>query len=102
MAEPESRERRIDDKRLVDLHVNIPTLAVIILQTFAAAWAASSLFYENGMQTKQLTDMTARLYQVEKATAVSQVLESRLITMENELRFLRVHLDQLSNEKRLR
>ena len=100
--EPEQRQRRIEDKRLVDLHVNIPTLAVIILQTFGAAWAASSLFYENGLQTKQLLEVTGRLYQVEKAMAVSQVLESRLMTLESELRFLRVHLDQLSNEKRLR
>ncbi len=95
------RERRSDDKRLVDLHVNIPTLAVIVLQTFGAAWAMSSLFYENSLQTKQLYEMNNRIYQVEKATAISQVLESRLITMENELRFLRVHIDQI-NAKRFR
>lgn len=95
------RERRSDDKRLVDLHVNIPTLALIILQTFGAAWAMSSLFYENSLQTKQLSEMNNRIYQVEKATAISQVLESRLITMENELRFLRVHIDQI-NAKRFR
>ena len=68
MTEPiEHREQRVDDKRLVDLHVNIPTLAVIILQTFGAAWAASSLFYENSLQTKQLMEVTTRLYQVEKS-----------------------------------
>lgn len=102
MLNTNNRERRADDKRLVDLHVNIPTLAVIILQTFGAAWAMSSLFYENSLQSKQLTEVTGRLYQVEKSMAVSQVLESRLITLESELRFLRVHLDQLENQKRLR
>lgn len=99
--EIERRKIRLEDKRLVDLHVNIPTLAVIILQTFGAAWAMSSLFSENALQTKQLTEVTNRIYQVEKSVAVSQVLESRLITMENELRFLRVHIDQI-NAKRFR
>ena len=101
MTQQIQRERREDDKKLVDLHVNIPTLAVIILQTFGAAWAMVSLFYENSAQTKQLTDMTARLYQVERAIGASQVLESRMITIENELRFLRVHMDQI-NDKRSR
>lgn len=100
--ENEHRERRLEDKRLVDLHVNIPTLAVIILQTFGAAWAMSSLFYENSLQTKQLAEMSSRMYQVEKSMAVSQVLESRLIMMENELRFMRGNLNQMDNQKRIR
>ena len=102
MTQQIQRERRQDDKKLVDLHVNIPTLAVIIMQTFGAAVALTSLFNENTAQTKQLTDMTARLYQVERAIGASQVLESRMITIENELRFLRVHMDRLNDAKRLR
>ena len=99
MTTPVQRDRRADDKKLVDLHVNIPTLAVILAQTFAAAWALSSLFYENTVQTKQLTDMAARIYQVERAIGTSQVLESRMITIENELRFLRVHMDRITDKR---
>ena len=99
MTNPIQRERREDDKKFVDLHVNIPTLAVILAQTFAAAWALSSLFSENGVQTKQLTEMASRLYQVERSIGASQVLESRMITIENELRFLRVHMDRLDESK---
>ena len=99
MTQQIQRDRREDDKKLVDLHVNVPTLAVILAQTFAAAWALSSLFYENTVQTKQLTDMAARIYQVERAIGASQVLESRMITIENELRFLRVHMDRITDRK---
>ena len=96
------RDRREDDKRLVDLHVNIPTLAVILIQTFAAAWGLSSLFSENAVQTIQLTEMSSRIQRVEHAVAGSQVLESRMITIENELRFLRVHVEQIDDAKRRR
>ena len=95
------RERREGDRKLVDLHINIPTLAMIIMQTFAAAWALSALFYENGVQTKQLTDMGNRIYQVERAIGGSQVMESRIINLENELRAVRAHMDLL-NSKRYR
>lgn len=99
MTPPPQRDRRDGDKKLVDLHVNIPTLAVIILQTFAAASAMTTLFNENTAQTKELNQITTRLYQVERAIGGSQVLESRMITIENELRFLRGNLDRI-NDKR--
>ena len=99
MTTPIQRDRRIDDKKLVDLHVNIPTLALIMIQTFGAAVALTSLFNENTAQTKQLTDMATRIYQVERAIGGSQVLESRMITIENELRFLRVHMERLDESK---
>ena len=101
MNAPTQRERAPDDRKLVDLHVNIPTLAVILLQTFGAAWAMSSLFYENSVQTKQLSEMATRIYQVERAIAGSQVMESRMINLENELRLLRGHMDRI-NDRRYR
>ncbi len=94
------RDRREDDKRLVDLHVNIPTLAVIMVQTFAAAWGLSSLFAENAVQTTQLHEMSTRIQRVEVAVAGSQVLESRMVTIENELRFLRSHVEQIDEKRR--
>lgn len=100
MTNPIQRDRREDDRKLVDLHVNIPTLAVIMIQTFGAAWAVSSLFYENTVQTKQLNEMATRLYQVERSIGASQVLESRMITFENELRLMRLHMERLDESKR--
>ena len=100
MAAPYQIVRRLDDNKLVDLHVNIPTLAVIIMQTFAASWALSSLFSENSAQTKQLTEMVTRIQQVEGAIAGAKVIESRILTLETELRLVRVHMDQLNNKRR--
>lgn len=93
------RERRVDDKKFIDLHINIPTLGVILLQTFAAASAITTIYNENAAQTKQLTEMTARIYQVERAIGGSQVIESRMSALEIELRIVRTHLDQM-NAKR--
>lgn len=98
----EHKRGRVSDNRLVDLQVNIPTLVVIVIQTIAAASAVAALFYDNNQQTKQLIEMTARLYQVERSMASSQVLESRMNTAEYELRILRSHVDQMNNTKQVR
>ena len=96
-----SVDRRASDKRLVDLNVNLPTLAVIILQTFAAAWGLSALFGENAMQTKQLADMSDRIHLVERAVSGTSVVELRIATMENEMRLLRGHMERMDYAKPL-
>ncbi len=93
------QDRRSDNRWQVDRHIPVAVIIALLFQTGTGIWYARGLDATVAQAVKENDKQERRIESLESARISAAISESRLIAIENELRTMRVVIEQLSHQR---